>query len=184
MAKTASFIELEARIKTIESNMMPAVNALGIYSDAEIDSIHAFVLLAHAEFECYIEEQAKILALTLENELKNDKAGSRFARYHASKLSNSYSHIISENHGLKSKNLNNLFGPFGFCEDDFNNIDTRFLAAMNSFGGRRGESAHLSAKRITKQPNPIAVQEAIQVIMDCLEKFEAEVIRIRIKGFL
>ena len=49
MAKTIALIELETRIREIESTLLPPINPLGIYSNAEQDSIRAFVLLCHAE---------------------------------------------------------------------------------------------------------------------------------------
>ncbi|MBL0076368.1 MAG: hypothetical protein IPP41_10680 [Rhodocyclaceae bacterium] len=184
MGKTSALIELETRIGDIETTLLPKVNPLGFYTEAEQDSIRAFVLLCHAEFECFIEDLARLLNATLTAESTNAKAGGKFARYHANKTSIRVAEAINTNHGLKAANLLSMFGLFGFSEADFDAIDPKFLTQMNAFGSRRGESAHGSAKRAKKQPSPIEERLAVQQILEYLSKFEAELIRVRLIGFL
>ncbi len=183
MGKTSVLVELENRIKEIESNLLPKINPLGTYTDAELDSIRAYVLLCHAEIECYIEDLARLLVITLEAELANPKAGNKFARYYANKVNANIGQVINTNHGIKTENLKKMFEPFGFEEKDFDFIDSNFLPQMNAFGIRRGESAHRSAKRATRQPSPIKEKKAVAEILKYLEMFEAELIRVRLKGF-
>lgn len=184
MAKSNALIELEARINVLEGALMPTVNPLGIYTDAELDLIRAYVLLCHAEIENFIEDWAKILLQMLTAELQNPKSGSKFARSHAGKVVKELLYTINNNHGIKAKNLANMFEPFGILEADFDAVDTKFLSQMNSFGQRRGESAHGSVKRAIKQPNPIQERKEVSEILSHLEKFEEELIRIRLSGIL
>ncbi len=184
MAKTSALIELEARIRTIEVTLLPKINPLGIYTDAEQDSIRAFVLLCHAEIESFIEDWARILLDALLLELLSPRAGSLFARAHAIKVSASLPHTISGNHGIKADNILKMFEPLGLVEPDFDAIDSKFLTQMNAFGSRRGESAHCSANRAKQQPSPIKEKKAVDEILLFLEKFETALIQIRLAGFL
>lgn len=184
MAKTNALIELEARINVLEGALIPTVNSLGIYTDAELDLIRAYVLLCHAEIETFLEDWAKILLQTLTLELQNPNSGSKFSRLHASRVARELLHTINTNHGIKEKNLLNMFEPFGILETDFDAIDTKFLSLMNGFGHRRGESAHGSVMRATKQPNPIQEKKAVDEILSYLEKLEGMLIRIRLSGIL
>ncbi|WP_394219115.1 HEPN domain-containing protein [Halobacillus trueperi] len=54
---------------------------------------------------------------------------------------------IKMNHGLKQKNLISLLVPLGV---DVFELDTAWLSTMDSFGSRRGETAHTSVN--TQQP--------------------------------
>lgn len=184
MAKTNALIELETRINVLEGALVPTVNSLGIYTNAELDLIRAYVLLCHAEIETFIEDWAKILLQTLTAELQNLKSGSKFARLHANRVARDLLHTINTNHGIKAKNLLNMFGPFGILETDFDAIDANFLSLLNGFGHRRGESAHGSVMRATKQPNPIQEKKTVYEILSHLEKFEEVLIRIRLSGIL
>lgn len=184
MAKTSALIALECRIRTIDGALLPKINPMGIYTDAEQDSIRAFVLLCHAEIECFIEDWAQILLDALLLELLNLKAGSLFARSHAAKVTSSLHHTISINHGIKMDNILKMFEPLGLVEADFDAIDSKFLTQMNAFGSRRGESAHSSAIRAKQQPSPIKEKKAVAEILEYLEKFETALIRIRLAGFL
>ena len=141
-------------------------------------------MLCHAEVESFIEDWAKILVDTLSLELMSKKAGSKFTRSYAVKLSLSLPNTISGNNGIKSSNLLKMFEPLGFAEEDFDAIDSKFLTQMNAFGRRRGESAHCTAIRAKQQLSPIKEKKAVSEILVYLEKFEDVLIRTRISGFL
>ncbi|MDQ8190072.1 HEPN domain-containing protein [Roseibacillus persicicus] len=66
------------------------------------------------------------------------------------KASIQFSQIISNNHGVKEKNLRSLLIPIGV---DFDSLDSIWIAEMESFGALRGERAHTSAS-VTRTINP------------------------------
>jgi hypothetical protein len=55
---------------------------------------------------------------------------------------NCFKRVIEQNHGLKESNILSLFLPIGINSDD---LDSVFLATMNTFGEQRGLIAHSSA---------------------------------------
>jgi hypothetical protein len=55
---------------------------------------------------------------------------------------NCFKRVIEQNHGLKESNILSLFLPIGI---DSNDLDSVFLATMNTFGEQRGLVAHSSA---------------------------------------
>ncbi|WP_324674609.1 HEPN domain-containing protein [Bacillus velezensis] len=61
---------------------------------------------------------------------------------------------IKMNHGLKQKNLINLLVPLGI---DIFELDTAWLSTMDSFGSRRGETAHTSVH--TQQPIDLTTEK-------------------------
>jgi hypothetical protein len=57
-------------------------------------------------------------------------------------VSNQFEKSVNENHGIKEKNILSLLLPIGINSND---IDRSWLQEMNSFGEKRGETAHTSA---------------------------------------
>ena len=52
------------------------------------------------------------------------------------KIVNDFSiEIIKKNHGIKAKNISDMFVPLGIDKED---IDGALLAALDSFGANRG----------------------------------------------
>ncbi|MBD2629763.1 HEPN domain-containing protein [Trichormus variabilis] len=79
-----------------------------------------------------------------------------------------FNRVINENHGLKEKNLLALLLPIGL---DIRDLDTSWLATMNTFGENRGEVAHKSATfySINQQINPVdEVNMVKQIIQELL----------------
>jgi hypothetical protein len=66
---------------------------------------------------------------------------------------------VKKNHGIKERNLLKFLLPVGVEADS---LDQTWLATMNSFGERRGESAHKStgSYRATQQINPRRVKSS------------------------
>ncbi|MYW22494.1 hypothetical protein GTY48_02170 [Bacillus thuringiensis] len=75
---------------------------------------------------------------------------------------------IKMNHGLKQKNLINLFVPLGI---DVFELDTAWLSTMDSFGSRRGETAHTSVH--TQQPIDLTTEKSdLEIIKHGLREMD------------
>lgn len=129
-------------------------------SKQEIELARAYRLLVHAELEAYFESIAKKLLskaitkwktkkkanLTIVSLLahfkkieKDDDLNTKINRI----VSDFSKEIINKNHGIKAKNISDMFVPLGI---DKGEIDAALLAALDSFGANRGETAHNSGK--------------------------------------
>lgn len=157
----------------------------------EEDMIRAMIVLSHAEFEAYIENLAKNLIETAENKWKSDKIANKNLAalfINSDKLVNddehremtyltfSYKKIIeykewlkARNHGIKSKNIQNIYCPLGYDLDDF---DAAFLNELDSFGSDRGRIAHSSFSQTQSILDYPTEKEKILRILAELKEFE------------
>ncbi len=85
---------------------------------------------------------------------------------------NAFYEVIKKNHGLKESNLLALLLPIGINSDD---LDTVFLANMNTFGQDRGIVAHSSAtsyRGVNNLPDPATELNRIKQITDELIRLD------------
>ena len=80
--------------------------------------------------------------------------------------------MLEKNHGLKKRNLSNLYEPIGYnlerVEDQ--NIKQLF-SALDTLGGKRGESAHHNQGSIH---NPLSFPDVVTIFKeDIIEKLES-----------
>lgn len=74
---------------------------------------------------------------------------------------------IALNHGVKEENLLSLLIPIGYAPSK---IDPNWLAAMNSFGARRGEAAHTARLRQALDPaNELKTVNDLLVFLDSVD---------------
>lgn len=78
---------------------------------------------------------------------------------------------IRNNHGIKEENLLRLLVPIG---TPVATLDPAFLADCNSFGAARGETAHLSASRVSTVPDPKTEYETVLRLVAGLRGVDAE----------
>lgn len=183
MAVSAKFTQLQSRISQLETNLLPAIDPTGIYTDKDNDLTRSFCLLTHAEIEAYLED------IILENATKS------FTRWDSDKTLISpiifhlaYSHktdkrelpyslvvlsfqnlqkIIKNNNGIKEDNLNNFLKPIGF------QMDTILKTTLSDFGKTRGEIAHTSFQ--TQHPlDPLTERNNVRQIVTALSLFDEE----------
>ncbi|WP_018436852.1 HEPN domain-containing protein [Paraburkholderia atlantica] len=186
MAQTSTFAALEARVRQLEF-LLPTQSRNDDVEEPEQqqqDKIRAFLLLCHAEVESFVEDLARRLGDSLTAELANHRAGTRFGRRHAEEAKRQYLNTIYNNHGVKESNLLALFESFGLSETTFECIHPDFLSEFNSYGTMRGDSAHQSAARITRQLNARNQLIKIRRILGLLERFEMEVNKTCLNGLL
>ncbi|WP_336717302.1 HEPN domain-containing protein [Chryseobacterium mucoviscidosis] len=166
MAKSKRIIQLISRLNFLEKNILPNQRLDGNYTKKEQDLIRSFVLLSHAEIESYLEDIAKEKISKSLNDWNNNRkkshciksvvsfvgneisfendSNSKNLQYRVNKIVSHYLRaVIDRNHGVKEKNILDLLLPIGI---EWADLDTAWLATMDSFGTIRGAIAHSSFK--------------------------------------
>jgi hypothetical protein len=150
----------------------PPVSKLS-YSERELDSTRAFVVLAHAEIEAFCEElvyeKAHAAKAAFDSNRKVQPVLRRMIAYYVAKNGRSWSEVMSpapniansafqsykdriqKNHGVKRENLEKLLYPLGVQE---RHLSPTWLADMDSFGTDRGAMAHTSIG-VQRPPDPL-----------------------------
>jgi hypothetical protein len=173
---------LAARIAELRQAFLPRRFSLtGDYRSSVHDRARGFRLLVHAEFESYIEDRAlevansAIAAWSSNRALRpalialaafDDKSGwqdlsilnpasSRQAPDLVQRLNAAAgryrTYLTRGNHGVKEKNLLRILMPLGIEASD---IDTQWLAAIDSWATDRGDLAHKSKTKLSVLPDP------------------------------
>jgi hypothetical protein len=142
----------------------------GNYSSYELTQCRAFITFCHAEVEIYFEGLASKVVLAAERHWrKNKRVTNAIAAMLAyrirhdqnlpdnpsqqnpttkfetlvSKAINAQKAAIKANHGIKPKNLSELFLPIGMYPDQF---DETLLIQLNSLASRRGDHVHQNSQ--------------------------------------
>ena len=154
-------------MKLLRRHLLPdPFDPLGQYPDRyRVQTrTRAFLVLAHAEVESFLEDWAKDLAKTAEKAWATKKRFARPLAYlvgtserlHVAKDSTdsdiesrmekligevfpAYYKSVNENNGVKEANVLTLFGPLGVPVSAFGSI---LLPELNTFGKDRGDHAH------------------------------------------
>lgn len=167
MANSLRYRQLLSRIRQLESNLLPNAKLDGNYTKKESDLIISYVLLCHAEIECYFEEVAEtkvkkalegwvslrkksncLLSIMIfcAHEIswdkipksEKDKIESRVKR-----VTNHFINRLNSNHGIKSENILSILLPLGI---DSGELEQTWLNVMDNFGTKRGKFAHMSSR--------------------------------------
>jgi len=154
-------------------------------NDCDYDQIRAYIALCHAEFESYLEQHAtdvvdKALLLWTNGRKPTLPLIALFAHFeHIEKNDNTTQKIhmitsrfkrgvIKQNNGIKSENIRKLFVPIGV---DFDEIDSAWTSTLDSYGAKRGETVHMSAK--VQQPLDISTVLAdTEIVKNGIKDFE------------
>lgn len=191
---SSRFNDLSGRISELRNNLLPKeedFEPTGLYDDDIYDHTRAFRVLAHAEFESFIEDRVVdvantayeawvnynqispcLLALLAYNETGYGEPTSllqppqKKAPDLASRVSSARSSLTSyarnKNHGIREKNLLRMLLPLGILEAE---IDTEWLAATDAWARQRGATAHTSGKARV-QPNPERELKTVREVLD------------------
>jgi hypothetical protein len=162
------------------------------YSDTEVDSTRAYVVLAHAEIEEFCEDIVRSKALKAMNIytrsskivpalrwiityhlIKNNKSWGE-ARNPAPEVVNSaymsYLGKINTNNGVKRKDIEKLLYPLGIQDKHITRLAT-WLAQMDSFGANRGTLAHKGIG--TRRPlDPLTQLQTVEQLLTGLLDLE------------
>ncbi|HBQ0382059.1 TPA: hypothetical protein L7I84_002563 [Klebsiella variicola] len=82
---------------------------------------------------------------------------------------------ISANNGIKAKNFKSLIFPTGI---DIDELEPDMLPKLDSFGSKRGEIAHLSAK-VNQQINPKDEFDDVSFLLECFRDLDQKLVTIK-----
>jgi hypothetical protein len=188
--------KLIKRIRLLELRLLPAQQKVSGYTSEQRDLIASYVLLAHAEIESFLELCADLAADRALDRWKSaqvcTKTMSRLLLFHHSRAQLKdpcrvgakeieravafFKNEVRQNHGIKEKNVLSLFLPLGVAHSD---LDSVWLATVNSFGQKRGDSAHTWAKT-RQQIDPKTVRtEVNDVILPNLSRIARMIGRLK-----
>lgn len=192
-ALTTRIADLKARFLnfTIAPDALPTQH--------ELDMIASFKLLAHAEFEHFIEERIKRALEESKKRWFNDRKVTRClfnatlaAFPHFEKYKNPFYNgssksavddlvdrstreamqVIVENNGIKETAFNRLCYLGGLLIDD---ISGTLVASMDSYGTERGDVAHKPVLRVRSLKDPQIEASEAEGILKLLEKFDDDI---------
>ena len=187
---TSCLRSLESRVEVLCDHYLPKERTqLGDYEDAQRDDARACVLLVHAEIESYLEDLSTALAQCAVQHIEsgNHDAMTAAFLYNAGKrgerllsgsdvdvargLENLHKKEVSTTNGVKDYHLKKLFGVF-HVGDDW--LDDDLVAALNTFGAKRGDIAHNKLISGIKQTiNPYETREEIDQVLERLREFDS-----------
>ncbi len=171
---------MSKRITELRNHLLPKpFDPLGLYSDRVYERTRSFRVLAHAEFESYIEDRVievitdaatvystsglirpSLLSLVSHWEdgwprptsiLSPPQKPAPDLQGRITKARKGFVNFVrTQNHGIKEKNLLYMLFNVGVTESEINKV---WLQSVEDWGKLRGESAHKSGK-VQTQPDP------------------------------
>ncbi len=197
MPTSRRFRALVNRLDTLRHNFLSKqFSPIGKYTAREHDLTRAYVLLAHAEIESYVEDRAKEIAQRAETRWSKAGAHSRVIRrlvgFHKLKnlrpwepfdkstdtiraALNSYDSLIRNNHGIKENNVRTVLYPIGI---EYADLNITWLVNLEAFGKRRGLLAHSSIKTL-QPPDPETEFKNVGDILKGLKGLDRKISRLR-----
>lgn len=203
MARSQEFRTLRSRVRQLRDHFLPKhFDQTGSYSPRQFDRARAFRLLAHAEIEWYLElvsfETANkaydawqvrgmitepLISMVAYTESPLGKVpetkpstGQADLVTRIEKSRNSLTRYSkSRNNGIRERNILRLLLPVGIKEAD---IDSTWLATIDSFGKDRGETAHHSGK-VSNPPDPKNEFDKVIQIVDGLVDIDRKLLAFR-----
>jgi hypothetical protein len=181
--------DLKKRLDTLANSLLPPDDALGNYTDAQRDQIHAYIVLVHAEIEEYLESLARYVTELARRGSKPSQCAPLISRLIIHKCASrnetpepitkeaidgavTYGEtILKRNNGIKADNLFKMFMPLGLIHDDF---DTLLLEELNAFGQLRGGIAHTAA-RLRNGTSPSMERKRVESILDGISHLSEKV---------
>jgi hypothetical protein len=184
-----TYPDFKRRLDRLANSLLPPDNPAGVYSDGEKDRIHAYLVLAHAEIEDFLE---KLASYVTDRERRNSSTKkcspviSRLILYKSARGNEKieavtadsiagavkfYESIIEGNNGIKAKDIFRMFMPLGLTHDDF---DPVMMQDLDSFGILRGGLAHTSA-RLQQGASPSSERRRVENIAVQLSHFDQRV---------
>ena len=198
MPRSVRFVQLVRRLQELCGEFLPDERDDLNYSTKDVDQISAFLLLAHAELEYFIEDWTFTLAVEALKGWREDgrASGSLIAllAYHDVKqpdtppsltagtdvilleerlkaVVTTYCRFVRQiNNGIKQKDLLALLLPIGVPDAD---LDAAWLGGMDVLGQERGERAHKSLSRVQSVMTPTVAAERIDAVVREYERLDA-----------
>lgn len=194
MPQTDHFYHLEHRKAELKKALLPkSVSPTGNYRRSTYEKVSAYILLIHAEIEYYLEGLARDIAKKsyldwIHNSKTNVTLVSLVAfsscsfksipesatnldedlKYRIRKAHSVYNEYIrTKNHGIKEKNILELFLPIGV---EISQIDNSLLIALENFGRERGQIAHTT--RAQQPLSPTDAENEVNQLLALLKDFD------------
>lgn len=190
---SSRYNHLEQRISELSGYFLPSEwSPVGEYVNRVHEHARAFRVLAHAEFESFIEDRAVETANDAYEDWKSTGKPSvcilSLAAYRSSThgipssleeaarenrypdLSLRIKHardefnryVKTENHGIKERNILRIMMPLGFAVDELN---TTWLNVTEAWAKKRGDAAHRAGKA-QRPPDPKKELETVHLILE------------------
>lgn len=187
------YLRLEARLNILKDKFVRDQMVMELSDpisfSADLDHLAAFRLLAHAEFEEYLESKALEGLDLLENGFFNGaKAvrvninvlvigamlgkparfdGAQWSEY-ATGVVKAARTVVSENNGIKAGAFSQLAVFSGKMPDE---IDVSLASALTSYGRSRGKVAHMSVTRVRNIRAPSAEAKDADDLLRALQGY-------------
>ncbi|WP_163316732.1 hypothetical protein [Crenobacter caeni] len=156
--------------------------------EPDIDNLAAFRLLAHAEFEDYLETKARDGLTSIETAFSNNQkvsgnvsllviaiSLSKSLRLESPHWSSDVTELlrtardwINKNNGIKDASFTMLSVFSGKMPDE---VDGALSASLSAYGTSRGDVAHKSATRVTTIQAPSVEARAVDALIDELDDY-------------
>lgn len=186
------YVEMQKRITALRHAMLPSrFDATGLYPERVHQRAAAFRLLAHAEFESFVEDivtghvAARIAlwtanrkpSITLATLIAYDEVGGKpatslvdpgqkGAKLFPERLRDAaqrFNHQVRMfNHGVREINILNMVLPIGL---EASEIDLVWLERLDGWAQERGDFAHKSSGKIGIRLDPATEYAQVKVIM-------------------
>lgn len=179
MARSKHLADLAGAVATLRQQFLPPkFDLLGVYQNDQLVRAYAraFVVLAHAEVESYLESWAKAIAQAAEKTWQGSSRvttplacllateAERLTVPHSlagtntkdvpTKLSEEVARVferfykrVKDNNGIKESNVNALFGPIGLPSSA---LGATLVPLLEYVGSLRGTHAHLAATAVVQ----------------------------------
>ncbi|WP_158712516.1 MULTISPECIES: HEPN domain-containing protein [Streptomyces] len=197
------FDELNRRVAELRAHLLPAAfDPTGSYDDIVYEHTRAFRVLAHAEFESFIEDRCievvneafklwvssgaistSLLAVVAYKESLHaipeslDAAGQKKKypdlKARVEAAKNDFNRYVrTKNNGIKEKNILRMLMPLGFTEEE---INSAWLSTTETWATARGDSAHKTAK-MQVRPDPQHEWDTVKEILKGFQDLDGQMV--------
>lgn len=189
---TNLFESLHARVNALAERFLPMEEEpLGEYSGEQLDEASAFILLAHAELENYLECLSTEVCDALVERVKTNHYDENTSVFLIRTADNSKQHkfiplevalegqgkhafVVRGNNGIKETDYNKLFDSLGI---DVEALNPDVLSESDAFGAKRGGIAHLGVRAgIQHNVNPFEERELMARLLVHLRDFDRSLV--------
>ena len=197
---------MQIRLASLRHTFLPSdaeMDPTGNYTQHIYDRTTAYRLLAHAEFESFIEDIIKytvkisldkwsshrVVSLPLVCISASYEGSDRINAFTDNKMkkfplsintyiNKAYSHFehnIGNNNGIRTKNLMSLLVQVGI---EFDDLDATWVGAVDAFGAHRNVIGHNSG-HIAYQADPKTALDAVNKIIEGLREVDEKLSHLR-----
>jgi hypothetical protein len=195
MTPSIYFKDLESRVEFLRKNFLNFDDIESPQPENQ-DKLKSFKLLVHAEVESYLENIVNDMISINKKQWKKKKITPSLyylilfssAKFGGEKkiadlsvkkrIDNniaSFEALISQNNGIKEKNLMKLFIPLGI---DFQSLDQSWISTIDSYGSSRGDIAHKSYS-VQVQLDKTSEGKNVTIILEGIKELDIKVQKLR-----